>query len=160
LAVSLDCSRAFDKIGIDSVSRALEKHKVTREIIVWYNTILHYGKVTANLQGKQMTVRPGRGSPQGGILSPLIWNLIIGLLPSAFQTGPVKVLGYADDTLVHNRGAYLYNGSVHAEGIGQGTELGGKKWTVFQPNEGNNSSLYKIPEKCQGAHSVDGQEEA
>jgi ribonuclease HI len=104
LAVSLDCSGAFDRIGFDSAARALRKHRVPEEIITWYNIVLRYRKVTADLQGEQMTVRPGRGSPQGGILSPLIWNLIIDSLLSTFLTGPVKALGYADDTLLYITG--------------------------------------------------------
>jgi hypothetical protein len=47
LAVSLDWSGAFDRIGCDSAARALEKHKVPKEIIVWYNTVLHYRRIMA-----------------------------------------------------------------------------------------------------------------
>ena len=34
-------------------------------------------KVTANLQGVTQTTTRGRGSPQGGILSPTNWNLVM-----------------------------------------------------------------------------------
>jgi ribonuclease HI len=104
LAVSLDCSGAFDRIGFDSAKKALEAHNVPKEIIRWYDIVLRHRSVSASLQGAKKTVRPGRGSPQGGILSPLVWNLIIDALLKSFSSGPVKALGYADDTLLYISG--------------------------------------------------------
>ena len=41
-----------------------------------------------------------RGSPQGGVLSPLIWNIIINTLLTTFKCKAVKVVGYADDIIL------------------------------------------------------------
>ena len=67
---------------------------------LWYTNLLKGRKVTANLQGVTQTITPGRGSPQGGILSPLVWNLVMDSLLKEFQSGPVKAVGYADDIII------------------------------------------------------------
>lgn len=104
LAVSLDCSGAFDRISFKSAEDALERHNVPDMITRWYSTLLRNRRVTAELQGATKTVVPGRGTPQGGILSPLVWNLIIDSLLRNFSNGPVKAIGYADDTLLYVTG--------------------------------------------------------
>ena len=41
-----------------------------------------------------------RGSPQGGVLSPLIWILIMDMILSKFPGRAVKVVCYADDIML------------------------------------------------------------
>jgi hypothetical protein len=62
LAVSLNRSGAFDRIGFDSAARALEKHKGPNEIVTWLTPCYAYRKVTADLQCEQVTVRAGGGA--------------------------------------------------------------------------------------------------
>ena len=38
-----------------------------------------------------------RGTPQGGILSPLMWNICFDSLLRSFNTSLVKCVGFADD---------------------------------------------------------------
>ena len=66
----------------------------------WYTNLLKGRKVTASLQGVTQTITPGRRNPQGGILSPLVWNLVMDSLLKEFQSGPVKAVGYADDIII------------------------------------------------------------
>ncbi len=43
-----------------------------------------------------------RGSTQGGVLSPLVWNLILNTLLSSFKrTDVVKVVGNSDNILLY-----------------------------------------------------------
>ena len=69
-------------------------------VIQWYDNLRRSCKVTADLQGEKITRLPMRGSPQGGVLSPLIWNMIMHALMPSFQEGPGKAEGYADDILL------------------------------------------------------------
>jgi hypothetical protein len=39
------------------------------------------------------------GCPQGGCLSPLIWNVNFDPILKKLNKGPVKVIGFADDAL-------------------------------------------------------------
>ncbi len=98
LAVSLDCSGAFDCIKFSSAEKNM------RLKIRWYMDLLKNRVVTASVQGQCLRVIPARGSPQGGVLSPLIWNLIMDSLLTQFKRGPTKVLGYADDILIYTEG--------------------------------------------------------
>ena len=100
LAVSLDCSGAFDRIKFPSAKEAMERMQIPASIIDLYGNILRSRRVQAQLQGEKMTRIPKRGSPQGGVLSPLIWNLIMDTILNTFQGDAVRVVGYADDILL------------------------------------------------------------
>ena len=62
------------------------------------------------MYGLTRTVYPTRGSPQGGVLSPLVWNLAINELLETFRNERVlgryciKAVGYADDVLLMGQG--------------------------------------------------------
>ena len=100
LAVSLDCSGAFDRIKFDSADEAMREMQIPRCIRKLYLNLLKNRKVRADLQGEEVTRIPKRGSPQGGVLSPLVWILIMNLLLPRFKTGPIKIVGYADDIIL------------------------------------------------------------
>ena len=100
LSVSLDCSGAFDRIKFSSAKEAMERMQIPASIVDLYGNILNSRKVQAQLQGEEMTRIPKRGSPQGGVLSPLIWNLIMDTVLSTFQGDAVRAVGYADDILL------------------------------------------------------------
>ncbi len=104
LAVSLDCSGAFDSIRFEAASKGMKDKNIPSNIIRWYGHLLNSRLVSAEIQGLTKFVKPKRGSPQGGVLSPLIWNLIMDGFLSQFNKGPVKVLGYADDILIYVQG--------------------------------------------------------
>ena len=97
LAVSLDCSGAFDTISFPAAEKALRKKGIPETIIRWYCKLLKERRISADLQGEKDERTPKKGSPQGGVLSPTIWNLIMDALLTALKEGPVKVKGYADD---------------------------------------------------------------
>ncbi len=108
LAVSLDCSGAFDCIKFDSAEKCMREKGILENINRWYVNLLKARIIQAEVQGQKTYIRPHRGSPQGGVLSPLIWNLIMDSLLSTFEKDPVKVLGYADDILLYVIGKVPY----------------------------------------------------
>ncbi len=101
LAISLDCSGAFDCIRFDSAEREMRSHGIPSNIVRWYCNLLKGRLVSANVQGQEAQIVPARGSPQGGVLSPLIWNLIMDSLLSQFKGDSIKIIGYADDILLY-----------------------------------------------------------
>ncbi len=104
LAVSLDCSGAFDRIEFASANRAMERKKIPPGIISMYNDMLTNRSVRAELQGESCVRNPRRGSPQGGVLSPLIWILIMDEILTQFSDSSTRIVGYADDLLLITRG--------------------------------------------------------
>ena len=51
MAVSLDCTGAFDCVGFDAASEALIANGVPEGMSIWYTNLLKGREVTANLQG-------------------------------------------------------------------------------------------------------------
>ena len=100
LAVSLDCTGAFDRIKFESADEAMKVMSIPDCIRMLYKNILEGRQVTAELQGEKSVRKPKRGSPQGGVLSPLIFILIMNIILSIFSGTAVKVVGYADDIIL------------------------------------------------------------
>ena len=134
ITVSLDCTGAFDCVGFDAASDALITKGVPEGMTLWYTNLLRGRKDTASLQGVTQTITPGRGSPQGGILSPLVWNLVMDSLLKEFQSGPVKAVGYADDIIIMASGIDM---RISAENIQLALDKiidwGKAKGLVFNP---------------------------
>ena len=75
LGVFLDCSGAFNKVKIQSLIKGMERKNLPREIINWYEDYLKNQLVTIELNGISITKLLTRGIPQGGVLSPICWNI-------------------------------------------------------------------------------------
>ena len=136
IAVSLDCEGAFDCVGFDAASEALITKGVLRGMTFWYNNLLKGRKVKANLQGVTQTITPGRGSPQRGILSPLVWNLVMDSLHKEFQSRPVKAVGYAINIIIMASGIDM---RINVENIqlalNRIINWGKEKRLVFNPSK-------------------------
>ncbi len=136
LAVSLDCSGAFDCIKFQSAKLCMAEKGIPNSVITWYTNLLKCRKVTADLQGLKKHVIPKRGSPQGGVLSPLIWNLIMDNLLSTFKRGPIRVIGYADDILVYIKGTSPTEmAELLQPALNKIEEWGAKHGLTFNPNK-------------------------
>jgi retron-type reverse transcriptase len=70
---------------------------IDSSIIKWYNHYLRNRAVTVSYKGITTERRLTLGTPQGGVLSPLMWNLAFESFLDLFKTGPVRCCGYADD---------------------------------------------------------------
>ena len=73
---------------------------VPEAIIAWYDYYLKNRHVSLTLGGTSKTIQPTRGSPQGGVLSRIVWNMIMNTLLSRFDKGPVRAVGYAGDIIL------------------------------------------------------------
>ena len=68
---------------------------------------MHYStnrKVSTSIKNVTMTCFPSKGTPQGGILSPFIWNFVLDGLLVQFTEGPCKAIGFADDICLLSSG--------------------------------------------------------
>ena len=100
LAVSLDCTGAFDYIQYHSAASAMRRLGVDNALIEWYGNLLKNRKIQADVKGTKACVTPTRGSPQGGVLSPLVWNTIMDTLLTRFKGRAIRAVGYADDVIL------------------------------------------------------------
>ena len=67
-----------------------------KDVIEWYGHYLRNRIVTTKIAGCQVTRRVRRGTPQGGVLSPVIWNVVFEPLLKAMNVHGF-VTGFADD---------------------------------------------------------------
>ena len=101
LGTFLDIEGAFDNVSFTAISRALEKYCPSSTVNNWIKTMIKSRSTTVELNGVKRTIISKRGCPQGGILSPLLWNLVMNNL--FFFTRdklPCDLQGFADDLLL------------------------------------------------------------
>jgi retron-type reverse transcriptase len=75
----------------------MENHGLDPDIIKWYKHYLGNRYCWAEVQEIIIIQKIARGTPQGGILSPCIWNLVFDSLLDQFDRGPIECVGFADD---------------------------------------------------------------
>lgn len=63
--------------------------------------------LTSELNGYKFQRVAGSGCPQGGIISPLLWNLVVNSLLQTLSDEGFEVIGFADDVAVLVRGRFL-----------------------------------------------------
>ena len=97
LGIFLDISGAFDNLDPRAATRGMAAKGISKTITKWYGHYLHNRYVYTSLNGATASRQLTRGTPQGGVLSPVVWNLAFDELLDLFSTGPVKIIGFADD---------------------------------------------------------------
>ena len=82
------------------------------------------------------TKQPQKGTPQGGVLSANIYIITVQALLNKFSTGPVKAIGFADNTLLITTGIDLHTLRRHMQKALADTLLWGQhEQLVFNPTK-------------------------
>ena len=98
LGTFLDIEGAFDNVAFDAIERALNKKCPSSTTNNWIMTMIKSRSTTVELNGIKRTIEVVKGCPQGGILSPFLWNLVVdSLLSYTKDTIPCDIQGFADD---------------------------------------------------------------
>jgi ribonuclease HI len=102
LAAFMDIEGAFSKVPVGSLMRGLDDFEVDESIKRFVGAMLRDRTVTATLLGVERSKTIGRGTPQGGVLSPLLWNMMINELLRVIGKLqiPVHIQAYADDVTI------------------------------------------------------------
>ena len=100
LGVFLDVEGAFDNIKFSSIHNAMIKAKIPPMIALWIKEMLIGRTIILTLHGISITKKILKGCPQGGILSPLLWNLTLNTLLSMDQLDSDFLQAFADDLAV------------------------------------------------------------
>ncbi|CAH2097628.1 unnamed protein product [Euphydryas editha] len=99
LGAFIDIEGAFDKTKFTSISRALYKHGVNNTVAGWIDNMLKYRAIQITVNETTRGV-VARGCPQGGVLSPLLWNIVIDELITLLNDRKFLTVGYADDLTI------------------------------------------------------------
>ena len=99
--IDLDIKGFFDNINHDKLMLALEKHVSEKWILLYIKRWLNAPVLT---KSGELIEKQGKGTPQGGVISPLLANLFLHYVLDMWleQTDKtVKYARYADDAIIH-----------------------------------------------------------
>jgi RNA-directed DNA polymerase len=108
--IDADLQQYFDSIAHDKLLKVIARRISDRHILSWIKQWLKAPVVEEDEEGKRRTRKTQRGTPQGGVISPLLANIYLHLLDRAFliycrATGlKAHLVRYADDFVVLMRG--------------------------------------------------------
>lgn len=103
--IDMDIKSFFDEVDHDLLMRAVCKHVPEG----WIRAlIVHWLRAPVQTNDGELEVSQGRGTPQGGVISPLLANLYLHYVFDAWMDkhyGHLEFVRYADDIIVHCRTA-------------------------------------------------------
>jgi RNA-directed DNA polymerase len=108
--IDADLQQYFDSIAHDKLLKVIARRISDRHILSWIKQWLKAPVVEEDEEGKRRTRKTQRGTPQGGVISPLLANIYLHLFDRAFlvycrATGlKAHLVRYADDFVVLMRG--------------------------------------------------------
>ena len=141
LGAFLDIEGAFDNTTFTSMVSAAKRQGVENTICRWLEHMLRGREVEASMCGATKKVSVARGTPQGGVLSPLMWNLVVNGLLVILNANGYYAQGYADDVVVLIRGKYT---AVISE-LMQGAMKMVEEWCVAEDLSINPSKTTLVP---------------
>ena len=105
LGVFIDIEGAFNNIKTEKALSAMRERGFPEDLVSWYESFVTNRVINSELLGSKVKQKLHLGTPQGGVLSPLCWNVPFDeLLKELNELDGVKAVGFADD------GALLING--------------------------------------------------
>ena len=96
----LDIDGAFDNTSFHSIERAALRKGCEITTVRWIKSMLKSRQITANIGGTAVSVLAKKGCPQGGVLSPLLWSMVVDNLITELNDARFNTQGYADDLVV------------------------------------------------------------
>lgn len=106
LTLFLDLQGAFDNVGYSAVNQALDDINAPRWATDWIMSSLKNRVIVSSLNDKKSKYLPAKGVPQGSVISPLIFNLVMnGILTilnekNCFGAEVTKAICFADDVTI------------------------------------------------------------
>ncbi len=102
LAIFLDIQGAFDNISPIRAIKILEawgtQVQITNTLLSYYNN--REITTTINSSNKTLTIYPTKGTAQGNVLSPMLWNCVINQVGSIMDKYNLGGCLFADDVVI------------------------------------------------------------
>jgi RNA-directed DNA polymerase len=102
-----DLKSYFDTIPHDALIKCLERRLADRQVLKLIRMWLESPVVETDDRGRTKATRPKQGTPQGGVISPLLANIYLHWFEKQFRRGNgpgtwanAKLVRYADDFVV------------------------------------------------------------
>lgn len=101
--VDMDIKSFFDEVNHELLMKALECHVKEKWVTLY---IKRWLEVASQKQDGTLTIKEGKGTPQGGVISPLLSNLYLHYVLDKWlekHYPHVAFVRYADDVILHCR---------------------------------------------------------
>ena len=102
----LDIEGAFNNVYPEATVDALLKLGISAPIVKLISFLLTSRIVSSTIGEATVERQVSRGTPQGGIISPLLWVVVVNELLNSMSNSGIKVIAYADDVGVICQGKY------------------------------------------------------
>ena len=98
LGTFLDIEGAFDNVSFKAISDATNSSPVDKSTAGWIANLVKNRHLTVTHKDITKRIRIRRGCPQGGIISPFLWSLVVDdLLKFSTKEIPRYLQACADD---------------------------------------------------------------
>ena len=99
--IDMDIKGFFDEVSHELLAKALKKHVAEKWVLMYIERWLESPIQT---ESKELVYRQGKGTPQGGVISPLLANLFLHYVFDKWMSQrypELMFVRYADDIIVH-----------------------------------------------------------
>lgn len=100
IGIFLDIEGAFDNIAFDSINKALLSAGIPTTIAQWISHMTSNRHITLKFNDTSHTVKATKGCAQGGVLSPLLWNITLNSLFNLSNIDNDFIQAFADDLAI------------------------------------------------------------
>ncbi|XP_048484155.1 uncharacterized protein LOC105391530 [Plutella xylostella] len=100
LCAFLDVEGAFDNTSTNVILKCMRDKNIDNTTLTWVESMLTNRTVKTTLLDKSIEVKITRGCPQGGVLSPLEWSIVVDTLLCELNEARFDTQGYADDLVI------------------------------------------------------------
>lgn len=107
LATFMEIEGAFDNVSFEAIGKAMDSWEVDGISKRWISNYLPAREISYDYHGNVTKAIAKRGSPQGGVISPLLWIMLVDELLRRLKQEDLKVIGYADDVTTICVGKFL-----------------------------------------------------
>jgi hypothetical protein len=108
LGAFLDTDGAFDNTSFNAITTAARQCELEETCCRWVRSMLESRLVYTSLMGSSLTANIVGGCPQGRVLSPLWWNLVVDRLLAATNDLGFTTFGHADDIVITVWGKFAH----------------------------------------------------
>ena len=100
LGIFLDIEGAFDNISFKAMRESLISTGVPPTISDWIYHMISNRYISLNYCDHNIRKKATKGSPQGGVLSPFLWNITLNTLLTSLGYSNDYIQAFADDLVI------------------------------------------------------------
>jgi ribonuclease HI len=99
VCIFLDIIGAFNNVTHQAIIKAMNTANFPKEIIMWYGNYTQCRSCEITIGSKTFKCFLKDGTSQGGILSPIIFNLVINILLLIIEKAKILGIAFADEAM-------------------------------------------------------------